>query len=85
MTGGIGEHIHVPPHVLAGEVEERLGGLQDRRRHPGIAGALVGGDQEVGLRIEIGGRAGHSREVLAASFGRALSTGRLSFRWRRRP
>ena len=31
MACGIGEQIHVPPHVLAGEVEKRLGRLQDRR------------------------------------------------------
>ncbi len=51
----------MPPHVLAGEVEKRLRRLQDRRRHPGIAGALIGGDQEVGLRIEVGRGGGHAR------------------------
>ena len=60
VAGGIGS-TYVPAHVLAGEVEKRLRRLQDRRGHPGIAGALIGGDQEVGLRIEVGRGGGHAR------------------------
>ena len=42
-----GGQVHALADVLAGEVEERLGRLQDGGRNAGIAGALIGGDQRL--------------------------------------
>ena len=44
----IGGEIHALADVLAGEVEERLRRLQNRRRHPRIARALERRDERVG-------------------------------------
>jgi len=45
---GVGGEVHALADVLAREVEERLGRLQDRRRDAAIAGALIGADQRFG-------------------------------------
>ena len=56
--GRIGNKIHVSPHIFAREVEERLRRLQNRRRQPRIAGAHVGGDQQVGFGGNVDRRCG---------------------------
>src|SRR5215468_5756048 len=56
---GVARQIHALADVLAGKVEERLGWLQDRRRHPRIARALERGDERVGARIGRGLRRDH--------------------------
>jgi hypothetical protein len=43
--------IHPPADVLAGEVEERLGRLQQLGRRTGVAGALEMGEERLGARI----------------------------------
>jgi hypothetical protein len=48
--------IHAPADVLAGEVEERLRGLQNRRRDARIARTLERGDERLGLRLGRGAR-----------------------------
>ena len=52
LAGPAGGQEHAAPDILAGQVQERLGGLQDGRIGPGIARALVSGDQ--GLRARVG-------------------------------
>ena len=47
----VGGEEHAAADVLAREVEERLGRLQDRRRDARVAGALVMRDQRLGPRI----------------------------------
>src|SRR4051794_38879482 len=81
----VGGEKHAATDVLAGEVQERLGRLQDRWRHARIPGALVMGDER--LRPRIGG--GHlgaldGSVVLMArvQFARAFSTLTLRFRLR---
>ena len=49
----VGDQIHAPADVLAGQVEKGLGRLQDRRRHARVSGALVGSDERV--RAGVGG------------------------------
>ena len=61
MAVRIGGEIHAPADVLAGEIEERLGRLQDRGRDARVAGALEGGDER--LRPRVG------RDALACRFG----------------
>ena len=46
-----GGQVHALADVLAGQVEERLGRLQDGGRHAGVAGALVGGDERLRPRV----------------------------------
>jgi hypothetical protein len=48
---GVDGEIHVAADVLAGEVEERLGRLQDRWRNPAVAGPLIGADQRFGPSV----------------------------------
>ncbi len=60
---GIRDQIHAPPDVLAGEIEKRLGRLQDRGRDAGVARALIGGDERV--RARVFRRLGHSRSFAA--------------------
>jgi hypothetical protein len=47
----IAGEVHALADVLAGEVEERLRRLQDRRRNPHIARALERGEKRLGPRI----------------------------------
>ena len=47
----IGGEEHAAADVLAREIEERLGRLQDRRRDARVAGALVMRDERLGPRI----------------------------------
>ena len=48
-----GGQVHALADVLAGQVEERLGRLQDRGRDAAIAGALIGGDQRLRAHIRL--------------------------------
>ena len=82
----VGGEVHALADVLARQVEERLGRLQDRRRDAAIAGALIGGDERlgpcVGLRC-LCSRSSWSHGRPAAAFaraGRAFSTAGLRFR-----
>ena len=52
-VGGIGDQEHAAADVLAREVEERLGRLQDRWLHAHVTGKLVGRDQRVGACIRL--------------------------------
>ena len=44
---GVGGEVDAPAHVLAGEVEEHVGRLQNGRRHVAVAGALELGEQSL--------------------------------------
>ena len=50
-AAGGGGQIHALADVLAREVEERLGRLQDGGRNAGVAGALIGSDQRLRPRV----------------------------------
>jgi len=64
----------VPAHILARQVEKRLGRLQDCGRHPRIAGARKGGDQAVALTLLDGADAAVAGDPQAGLIVRRAAT-----------
>jgi hypothetical protein len=56
---GVVDQVHAAADVLARQIEERLGRLQQRRRDARVAGALVRGDERI--RAQVLCRLGHGR------------------------
>jgi hypothetical protein len=76
----VADEIHAPADVLAREIEERLGRLQDRGRDARIPGALIGGDER--FRARVLRRLAHGLILVPVQFfqGRPCSTRPLAFR-----
>ena len=81
-AGRVGRKIHAPANVLAREVEERFGRLQQGRLRPHVARAFVMGEQRRRPPLRPGvcraRRLVHGRT--RGQFGRGFSTGCLRFR-----
>ncbi len=54
LAAPVGGEEHALADFLARQVEERLGRLDQRRRHPPIAGARIGGDKRLRPRVGLG-------------------------------
>ena len=54
LAAPVGGEEHALADFLARQVEERLGRLDERRRHPPIARARIGGDKRLRPRIGLG-------------------------------
>ncbi len=77
----IGGEKHAPADVLAGQIEERLGRLQHRRRDLGVTGAHIGRDERLRPRVrtvlcQVRRDVRHGNDSLPRPF----STGRVAIR-----